>query len=138
MAQDIYDVTIHNLSGGRAHIIATRADGSAVQSTLRASKINTPEKVAAWLVVRRFEPASRDDTLTRRLTVTWHDEPGPEGGPVVDDVTTERLPVDAARRNLPTAAQVRALDVETPVDRAQLQEAVARLVEYALAESGVR
>ncbi|MEE8305864.1 MAG: hypothetical protein V3R81_01295 [Gammaproteobacteria bacterium] len=133
MAQEMYDVVITNLGGGRAHVAATRSDGAVVGSIVRGAKVNTAAKLAAWLVVRQFEPASRDDTLTRRLSVTYDAETG-----IVSDVTPERLPVDAARRSLPTPEQVRVLDVETPTGRAQALEALARAIEYMAAQQGVR
>ncbi len=133
MTQEIYDVVITNLGGGRAHVAATRSDDAVIGSIVRGAKVNTAAKLAAWLVVRQFEPASRDDTLTRRLDVTYDAETG-----IVSDVTQERLPVDAARRSLPTPEQVRALDPETPADRAQALEALARAIEVLTAQEGVR
>lgn len=78
-------------------------DGRTLTRTVTASKINTPEKLAAWLLEQEPDRGEADATLQRTFTATFHVEQrvDPADGRsypvrVVDSVTAAAMPEDAA------------------------------------------
>ena len=132
MATRQVDVQVIELADGKVRVIARRTDNdTVVDSVIRAAKIQTAgewdaNKLAIWLIHREWtESATRNDALTRRLTVTFDADEM-----TVSDVIVERSPKDAALRALPTAEEVRAMTA-----LADLREALALVIEALAADN---
>lgn len=78
------------------------ADGRTLTRTVTWAKVNSPEKLAAWLLEQQPDAGEADANLQRAFTVAYHvvNSTGPDGLPVaekvVDSVTPAALPDDVA------------------------------------------
>src|SRR5262245_6426600 len=68
-------------------------DGTTIQRTVTASKINTPEKLAQWVLDQPAERGVEATDIRRQFAVAYH--VGAEGERIVDSVTPAELPEDA-------------------------------------------
>lgn len=78
-----------------------------VTSTILLSKVDTPEKLANWALVRHYQ-ARQEYDVQKRVTFTWHTDTEPGTGdqyPVLDSIDdVQPIPPDAGRtgvENLP-------------------------------------
>jgi hypothetical protein len=69
------------------------ASGAVIERTVTAAKIDTPEKLAAWVLAQAPERGAEAGELRRQYTVTYHLDA--EGAPVVDSVALAALPEEA-------------------------------------------
>lgn len=82
------------------------ADGRALTRTVTWAKVNTPEKLAAWLLEQQPDAGEADAMLQRTFTVSFHTTSGTDadGNPytvrIVDSVTAAAMPEDAALERL--------------------------------------
>lgn len=106
-------------------LIIRRGD-QIITSTVRYAKVDTPAKLANWIVAQRGRQQSAAPTLQRRLTITFHTETTPEGAdvPVVDQVDHVGLPRDQALAALPTPDEVATMTA------AEVRAVVAELVRW--------
>ena len=111
--------------GDLVDLVITRGD-QVITSTVAYAKVNTPAKLAAWVLAQRGRQQAAEPTIQRRLTVTFHTETSPEGVDVavVDQVDHEPLPRDAARAALPTPEQMAGMTA------AEVRAVVAELVRW--------
>lgn len=58
------------------------ADGRTLARTVTWAKVNTPEKLAAWLLEQQPDDGEADANLQRAFTVTFHTDQ--DGARVVD------------------------------------------------------
>ena len=70
------------------------ADGRTLARAVTWAKVNTPEKLAAWLLEQQPDDGEADANLQRAFTVTFHADQ--DGARVVDSVMPAALPDDAA------------------------------------------
>ncbi len=70
------------------------ADGRTLTRTVTWAKVNTPEKLAAWLLEQQPDDGAADANLQRAFSVTFHTDA--DGARVVDSVTPAALPDDEA------------------------------------------
>lgn len=120
------------------------ADGRTLTRTVTWAKVNSPAKLAAWLIEQQPDDGEADPNLQRAFTVTFHtvDSTDAQGRPVaekvLDSVTPAALPDDAAWATL-TASQLGTItlaDALTAVDGAttvaQLRAVVRALVQVVI------
>ena len=70
------------------------ADGRQLTRTVTWAKVNSPEKLAAWLLEQQPDDGEADVTLQRTFTATFHTDA--EGARIVDSVAAVAMPEDAA------------------------------------------
>jgi len=102
MPQVTIDVEV-TTTGITRFITATHGD-KVIQSTILISEIQTVDDLAAWLLAQRGTNRTIDQSLQKRLTITYHSETvnDPETGQdvdqtVIDSVVSEPLPADDGR-----------------------------------------
>lgn len=99
--------TFNFLATGRKHgaeldLRVELADGRMLARTVTWAKVNTPEKLAAWLLDQRPDGGAADANLQRAFSVSYHVVTGTDAdgraftANVVDSVTPAALPDDAA------------------------------------------
>ena len=84
--------TIFNVHGQteRAAIhLSVETDGKYYDRTVTRSKIDTPEKLARWLLDQPVSVRNDDVDFRRRLSVTWHEEQLPD--PLTGQLVTIRI-----------------------------------------------
>lgn len=91
--------TVTFTATGRRHdgVIDLRvefANGDTLTRTVTAAKINTPAKLAAWLLDQQPDSQGEATELRRAFSVTYHLTP--EQQPIIDTVTAAKPADDAA------------------------------------------
>jgi len=92
MAEMIMDITSAEKIGATVVQLIGEADGVPFKRTLLLSEVETPEKLAAWLLSQDWVAAQNVATLEGRFSVQYHVESVSDNGdfadvPVVDSVT---------------------------------------------------
>jgi hypothetical protein len=112
------------------------ANGDTLTRTVTAAKINTPAKLAAWLLAQQPDSQGEATELRRAFSVTYHLTP--EQQPIIDTVTTAEPADDAAWAVLASsqlgtitlAAALAAVDNATTL--AQLKAVVRAVVQVVI------
>ena len=111
-------------------------DGRTLTRTVTWAKVNSPVKLAAWLIEQQPDDGEADASLQRAFTVAFHTDA--DGANVVDSVTPAALPDDAAWTRL-TGSQLGTISladalaaVDAAATLAQLRAVVRALVQVVI------
>lgn len=93
MTEIKFDVWVTTVGGGQCEVIAKEVDGTNyVESTVTATKINTVEKLAAWIVAQPWGMWNTEDDLQKRFTIDYSGSG--DGNRTHNSVSTESMPED--------------------------------------------
>jgi len=130
--------TIAYTATGRRHdgVVDLRvefANGDTLTRTVTAAKIDTPAKLAAWLLDQQPDSQGEATELRRAFSVTYHLTP--ERQPIIDAVTTAE-PVDDAAWALLAGSQLGTITLAAWALITRVQIRIVHIVGAALAVGG--
>lgn len=98
---------VHGQTEGVAVHLVVETGAGRYERTVTKTKVDTPEKLAGWLLAQPLSIKEDDANFRRRLAVTWHEEQvidGITGNPgtvkVIDSVDAQPSSEDTAWANL--------------------------------------
>ena len=115
------DVRAKELENNLVELYITR-NNQFIRSTLFLSEVDTPLKLASWILTQKGKQETISASIQKRLSITFHNDV--DGNSIIDNLDVAPLPQDDVLSILPSASSVLTMTAT------EVRQVVSELVRY--------